>query len=106
MLKKLYHIALRECGIMRKNPIYLFCMVIFPIVVILFFTSLMTEGVPTDMPVGVVDQDQSATSRQLIHKLDAFQTTKVVSHYENIAEARKAIPVSYTHLTLPTNREV
>ena len=91
MLKKLYHIALRECGIMRKNPIYLVCMVIFPIVVILFFTRLMTEGVPTDMPVGVVDQDQTATSRQLIHKLDAFQTTKVVSHYENIAEARKAI---------------
>ena len=107
MLKKLYHIALRECGIMRKNPIYLFCMVIFPIVVILFFTSLMTEGVPTDMPVGVVDQDQSATSRQLIHKLDAFQTTKVVSHYENIAEARKAIQRNeiYAFLLIPKGTE-
>ena len=107
MLKKLYHIALRECGIMRKNPIYLFCMVIFPIVVILFFTSLMTEGVPTDMPVGVVDQDQTATSRQLIHKLDAFQTTKVVSHYENIAEARKAIQRNeiYAFLLIPKGTE-
>ena len=107
MLKKLYHISLRECGIMRKNPIYLFCMVIFPIVVILFFTSLMTEGVPTDMPVGVVDQDQTATSRQLIHKLDAFQTTKVVSHYENIAEARKAIQRNeiYAFLLIPKGTE-
>ena len=65
---------------MWKNPIYLFCMVIFPIVVVIFFTTLMQGGVPTDMPVGIVDQDNSATSRQLVHKLDAFQTTKVVSH--------------------------
>ena len=43
------------------------------------------------MPVGMVDQDNSATSRQLVHKLDAFQTTKVVAHYENMAEARHAI---------------
>lgn len=43
MFKKLYHIALRECGIMWKNPIYLFCMVIFPIVVVIFFTTLMKE---------------------------------------------------------------
>ena len=56
---------------MWKNPIYLFCMVIFPIVVVIFFTTLMKGGVPTDMPVGIVDQDNSATSRQLVHKLDA-----------------------------------
>ncbi len=93
---------------MWKNPIYLFCMVIFPIVVvILFFTSLMTEGVPTDMPVGIVDHDHSATSRQLVHKLDAFQTTKVVSHYENIAEARQAIQKNeiYAFLVIPKGTE-
>ena len=107
MFKRLYHIALRECGIMWKNPIYLFCMVIFPIVVVIFFTSLMKEGVPTDMPVGIVDQDHSATSRQLVHKLDAFQTTKVVSHYENIAEARHAIQKNeiYAFLVIPDGTE-
>ena len=66
-------------------------MVIFPIVVVIFFTTLMKGGVPTDMPVGIVDQDNSATSRQLVHKLDAFHTTKVVAHYWNMAEARHAI---------------
>ena len=92
---------------MWKNPIYLFCMVIFPIVVVIFFTSLMKEGVPTDMPVGIVDQDHSATSRQLVHKLDAFQTTKVVSHYENIAEARHAIQKNeiYAFLVIPDGTE-
>ena len=107
MFKRLYHIALRECGIMWKNPIYLFCMVIFPIVVVIFFTTLMQGGVPTDMPVGIVDQDKSHTSRQLVHKLDAFQTTKVVAHYENIAEARHAIQKNeiYAFLVIPNGTE-
>lgn len=107
MFKQIYHIAQRECGIMWKNPIYLFCMVIFPIVVILFFTSLMKEGVPTDMPVGVVDQDNSSTSRALVRKLDAFQTTHVVAHYENMNEARKAIQRNeiYAFLLIPNGTE-
>lgn len=92
---------------MWKNPIYLFCMVIFPIVVVIFFTTLMKGGVPTDMPVGIVDQDNSATSRQLVHKLDAFQTTKVVAHYENMAEARHAIQKNeiYAYLLIPDGTE-
>ena len=107
MLKRLYHIARRECGIMWKNPIYGFCMVIFPLVVVLFFTSLMKEGVPTDMPVGIVDQDNSATSRALVRKLDAFQTTHVVAHYENMNEARKAIQRNeiYAFLLIPNGTE-
>ena len=103
MLRQLYHIAARECGIMWKNPIYGFCMVIFPLVIIFFFTSLMHEGVPTEMPVGVVDSDNTSTTRALIHKLDAFQTTKVVAHYENVNEAREAIQRNeiYAFLYLP-----
>ena len=67
----------------------------------------MQGGVPTDMPVGIVDQDNSHTSRQLVHKLDAFQTTKVVAHYENIAEARHAIQKNeiYAFLVIPNGTE-
>ncbi len=72
-----------------------------------FFTTLMQGGVPTDMPVGIVDQDNSHTSRQLVHKLDAFQTTKVVAHYENIAEARHAIQKNeiYAFMVIPNGTE-
>ena len=91
MLRRIYNIALRQCGIIRHNPIYIFCLVIFPVLVIVFFTSLMDEGVPTDMPVGVVDQDNTSTSRGLIRQLDAFQTTHVVGHYANVNDARRAV---------------
>lgn len=107
MLKRLYHIALRECGIMWKNPIYGFCMVIFPIVVVLFFTTLMKSGVPTDMPVGVVDQDNTSTSRALVRKLDAFQTTHITAHYNSVNEARHAIQKNeiYAFLLIPSGTE-
>ncbi len=103
MLKKIYHIALRECGILIKNPIYGFCMVIFPILIIFFFTSLMNEGQPVEMPVGVVDQDNTATSRKLIRNLDAFQMTHVVAHYANMNDARQAIQRNeiYAFLLIP-----
>ena len=59
MLTKIYRIALREIGIMRRNPMYLCCMLAFPILVTLFFTTMMNEGQPREMPVGVVDNDDT-----------------------------------------------
>jgi len=78
-------------------------MVVFPIVVVLFFTSLMNEGTPQDMPVGVVDQDNTSTSRAMIRHLDAFQTTHVAARYPNINEARQAIQRNeiYAFLLIP-----
>ena len=107
MFRRLIQIALRECGIMRRNPIYGFCMVVFPVVMIIFFTSLMQEGVPTDMPVGVVDQDNSSTSRALVRKLDAFQTTRITGHYKDVSEARRAIQRNeiYAFLYIPEGTE-
>lgn len=66
-------------------------MVIFPVLAIFFFTSLMHEGQPQDMPIGVVDLDNTTTSRELIRKLDAFQTSRVVARYQSVSEARQAI---------------
>lgn len=82
---------LRELLILRQNHIYRFCMVLFPILVIFFFTSMLDEGLPTSLPVGVVDLDNTSMSRSLTRKLDGFQMSKVVAHYPSMAEARRAI---------------
>lgn len=65
----LWNVARRECRRLVSRLLYLFCMVIAPLFCYIFFTTLMDSGLPTDMPVGVVDQDMSATSRQLIRNL-------------------------------------
>ena len=90
-VKNIFRVALRECGILWKNPIYGFCMVVFPVLVMLFFTSMLHEGQPTELPVGIVDQDNTSTTRSLTRRLDAFQNSKVVAHYPNMTEARRAI---------------
>ena len=102
-IQRILRIAAREIGILRRNHIYFFSMVVFPIMVTLFFTSLMNEGQPLEMPVGVVDLDNTSTSRALIRKLDAFQTSRVVAHYANINEARNAIQRNkiYAFLYIP-----
>ncbi len=82
---------MREMKILRKNPMYGFCMVALPLVVIFFFTSLLDEGVPQELPVGVVDLDNTSTTRALIRKLDGFQNSQVVAHFPSVAEARHAM---------------
>ena len=90
-LRQIYEIMLRELLILRQNHIYRFCMVLFPILVIFFFTSMLDEGLPTSLPVGVVDLDNTSMSRSLTRKLDGFQMSKVVAHYPSMTEARRAI---------------
>lgn len=91
IIGRVFDVARRECGILKKNRVYLLCLVVFPILVTIFFTSLMGSGQPLDMPVGVVDLDNTSTTRALTRKLDAFQNTKVAKYYNSVAEARHAV---------------
>ena len=77
--------------ILRKNPIYLCCMIIFPVLTMFFFTTLLDEGLPQEMPVAVVDLDNTTTSRALVRRLDGFQSSHVVAHYPSVAAARHAM---------------
>ena len=73
------------------NPIYKWCMLVFPLLTLLFFTTMLDEGVPQALPVGVVDLDNTTTSRALVRRLDGMQSSRVVAHYASVAEARHAM---------------
>ena len=66
-------------------------MVLFPVLVIFFFTSLLDDGLPTKLPVGVVDLDNTSTTRALSRRLEGFQMSHVVARYPSYSEARRAI---------------
>ncbi|WP_256408844.1 ABC transporter permease [Xylanibacter rodentium] len=102
-IQRVKEVALRECAILKSTPIYWFCMVVFPMLTMIFFTSLMHEGQPQDMPVGIVDLDNTSTSRKLTRNLDAFQTSRVVARYTSVSEARTAIQRNeiYAFLYIP-----
>ena len=103
-LTNIGNIALRELDIIiRRNRIYGFCMIVFPLLLVLFFTTMLDDGVALDLPVGVVDQDNSATSRGLIRNLDAMQSSRVVYRFANVTEARSAMQEGkvYAYLLIP-----
>lgn len=110
MLRRVYDIALRECAILWKNPIYAFCMVGFPLLSVVFFTSLMSGGVPEDLPVGVVDQDHTSESRQMAMELDACQSVRIAAWPINVTEAQDAMKRGeiYGYVLIPegTTREI
>lgn len=87
----LWQVMQRECRRLVSRPLYLFCMVIAPLFCYIFFTTLMDSGLPQNLPAGVVDMDDSSTSRNIVRNLDAFSQTGVIAHYSNVTDARIAV---------------
>ena len=100
---QIFDIALRELDILRKNPIYAYCMVVFPLMTVFFFTSMLDDGQPHDLPIGVVDQDDSSMSRGIVRNLDAMQSSRVAYHFATVTEARDAMQENkiYAYLYIP-----
>jgi len=84
-------IAKREIKRLISKPLYLFSMLFAPLFSALFFLTLMDSGLPVDLPIAVVDMDNSSTSRNLARQLSDFQQTEVVMHTVSFTEARTAM---------------
>ncbi len=80
-------VARRELRIIRNRPLYLLGSVGVITFCALFYLTLMKDGLPHDIPIGIVDQDESTTSRNFYQQLDATQLGKVV-HYDTYESAR------------------
>lgn len=84
-------IFLRELRSYLKRPLLLFCLLGAPLICIIFFTSLMSAGLPTDLPAGVVDEDDTQITRSFIRTMDAMEQTDIVAHFHTFSEARDAM---------------
>ena len=80
----------REIRLHGRRPVYIlgslgvlsFCTV--------FFLTFFGSGLPHDVPIGVVDNDQSSVSRMFIRNIDATQLGKTVQ-FDTFQEARLAM---------------
>lgn len=87
----LWNVTKRECHRLTSRPLYLYCMVIAPVICDIFFTTFMSVGMPVNIPIGLVDQDQTKNSRQIARNLDAFEHTEIIAHYPNVNKASNAM---------------
>lgn len=86
--QRIIAVARRELRIIRQRPIYLLGSVGVIAFCAIFFLTFMKDGLPSDVPIGLVDYDYSSTSRNFCQQLDATQLGKVV-HYDSFAAARE-----------------
>lgn len=84
-------IARREILRMTSRPLYGLIMILAPLFCYTFFLTLMREGLPEELPAGVVDEDNSTVSRSILRNLDSFQQTSIIRQYSNFADARNAM---------------
>lgn len=106
MLKKgLKAVFLRECRQMMSRPLYIFGSIFVMAFCCLFYLSMLNEGVPQKLPVGIVDCDHTNISRMIKREVDAGQAVRVVAEYANYTEAREAMQRGeiYAFMYIPEN---
>jgi ABC-2 type transport system permease protein len=81
----------REAAWLRANPWDLAMMSWVPLLAVAIIWWTFSAGLPTRLPIGVMDQDHSALSRQLLRFLDATPGLQPVQSYVSTAEATQAL---------------
>jgi len=104
-MKSFLHIVKREFRLLFHNKSMFVFAVILPFISFLFFHTLLINSVARDLPVAVVDLDNSSVSRNIISQLDATPELKVsfkpISQLEGEALI-KELKV-YGLITIPKN---
>lgn len=100
-------VLLREWRRMTSRRLYFGVCVVLPLFTIFFMATIFGNGQMENIPVGVVDQDNTATSREIVRTISAVPTFKVTDHFANEAAARKAVQKKeiYGYLSIPPGFE-
>ncbi len=100
-------VFLRELRRMTSRRIYLGAAVVLPLFLLFFMATIFGDGQMRHLPIGIVDEDNTATSRSIVRDIAAVPTFEVAKHYTNDAEARAAVQCKeiYGYLSIPPRFE-
>lgn len=94
----------RELHRMTSRRIYWVACIVLPLFSLVFMATIFGNGQMEDLPVGVVDADNSSASRSIIRMVEATPQLRIVRHYANETEARMDVQrkVIYGYLVIPS----
>ena len=81
----------REARRLAADPWDLAMVTWVPLLGVALVWWIFSAGIPRHLAVGVVDDDHSSLSRQLVRMLDATPGVQVTQRYANAAEAERAL---------------
>jgi len=105
LITSIWEVMKREVARMSSRGLYFIVVLVLPILSILFFSSLLKEGVPTKMPIAIVDLDNTATSRKIARTIDVTPLSKVTEYLQSETEAMSELRTGniYGFVVLPQN---
>ncbi len=107
IITSIWKVAGREVNRMSSRGLYIIVTLILPILSVLFFASLFKEGVPTKMPIAIVDLDQTAASRKIARNMDVTPLSQVTEYLQSETEAMSELRTGsiYGFVVLPKNMQ-
>ena len=100
----LLNVFRRELYRMTSRRIYFAACVVLPLFSLVFMATIFGNGEMDNLPVGVVDTDDSSVSRNIVRMTDATPELQITRHYANEMEAREAVQRKeiYGYLLIPS----
>ena len=80
----------REVGRLSSRRIYLFTMVLVPVLMALFFVDLLGPGLPLKIPPAIVDLDHSPMSRSISRSINSTELIDITQKLESYDAAMDA----------------
>jgi ABC-2 type transport system permease protein len=87
MINPIKEVFRRELKRICGDPVYLFFLLIGPLIAFGLITLIFSANVPTKLPVGVVDLDHTDLSRKIGRMIDATSIAAVDKSYISLDEA-------------------
>ena len=104
-MNNLHQTILREFHRMITRRIYFVACIVLPLFSLVFMATIFGNGRMEDLPVGVVDADNTSASRNIIRMVEATPSLRVIRHYVDEIEAREAVKKKevYGYLVIPSD---
>lgn len=98
---------LRSVIQMVRRPVMWCAMFLLPMLMFLFFPTIMDDGLPTRIPAAIVDKDGTQLSREITQTLGGMQMIKLTESLNSYTEARHAVQEGriYGFFMIPENFE-
>ncbi|MDR3048498.1 MAG: ABC transporter permease [Elusimicrobiota bacterium] len=87
-MKSILNIAVREFRIILKSKLLLFLLLAFPAADFLLLGGIFMSGSLEELPIAVIDEDNSALSRMIIRSFDSSADMQVKYRLSNINELK------------------
>ena len=100
-------VLLREWQRMTSRRLYFGVCIVLPLFTLFFMATIFGNGQMENIPIGIVDQDNTATSRAIARNISAVPTFKVTKHFADEAAARESVQKKeiYGYLSIPPQFE-